>query len=215
MSTSRDEMSHGTDLANGIHHQEVAMIPTNSNQVIDVFRQYAKLYSLRNGSGGDLDSHQEKEWQEISFTLDSIFSGMYRPDPSELSLRPALKPEIRTELPLNFLRVPTETDVLCETSNAFFSGRLQDISTGGAYVHASVPFEIDSKVRLTFCTFRDDMPVELESRVAWHNPGGKRKSHFLEGAGVQFVDCDGNLRQQIETFVYELVEETLIKANLL
>jgi uncharacterized protein (TIGR02266 family) len=215
MSTSRDETLYGTDLANRIRHQEVAMIPTSSDQVVDVFRQYAKLYSLRNGNGGNLDAHQEKEWQEISFTLDSIFSGMYRPDPDEMSLQPVLTPEIRSQLSLDFLRVPTETDVLCETSNAFFSGRLQDISTGGAYVHASVPFQIDSKVKLTFCTFREEMPVELESRVAWHNPGGKFKNQFLEGAGVQFVDCDGNLRHQIEKFVYELVEETLVKANLL
>jgi uncharacterized protein (TIGR02266 family) len=191
------------------------MIPTSSTQVVDIFRQYAKLYKLRNNLSGGLDPTLEKDWQEVSFTLESIFSGMYRPDPDETGLLPAQKPGFRTIVPLDFLRVPTETDVLCETSNAFFSGRLQDISTGGAYVHASVPFELDSKVRLTFCTFREEMPLELDGRIAWSNPGGRFKRILLEGAGVQFVDCDGQLRSKLEDFVYELVEDTLVKANLL
>jgi Tfp pilus assembly protein PilZ len=59
------------------------------------------------------------------------------------------------------------------------------------------------------------MPVELDGRVAWYNPGGVRKRCLREGAGVQFVDCEGLVRQQIEEFVYELVEETLVRANLL
>jgi uncharacterized protein (TIGR02266 family) len=191
------------------------MIPTSSTQVVDVFRQYAELYKLRNSLNGALDPTQEKDWQEVSFTLESIFSGMYRADPDDMGLLPAQKPGFRTTVPLDFLRVPTETDVLCETSNAFFSGRLQDISTGGAYVHASVPFELDSKVRLTFCTFREEMPLELEGRIAWNNPGGRFKRILLEGAGVQFVDCDGQLRHKLEDFVYELVEDTLVKANLI
>jgi uncharacterized protein (TIGR02266 family) len=191
------------------------MIPTSSTQVVDVFRQYAKLYKLRNSRSGDLDPTMEKDWQEVTFTLESIFSGMYRPEPEEIGIQPAQKPGFRQIVPLDFLRVPTETDVLCETSNAFFSGRLQDISTGGAYVHASVPFELDSKVRLTFCTFREEMPLELEGRIAWNNPGGRLKRILLEGAGVQFVDFDGGLRQKLEDFVYELVEDTLVKANLL
>jgi uncharacterized protein (TIGR02266 family) len=191
------------------------MIPASSTQVVDVFRQYAKLYRLRNNSNGDLDPGLEKDWREVSFTLESIFSGMYRPDPDELVLQPVQNPELRTQLPLEFLRVPTETDVLCETSNAFFSGKLQDISTGGAYVHASVPFELDSKVRLTFCTFRDEMPLEIDGRIAWNNPGGRFKRVFPEGAGVQFTDCDSTYRKKLEDFVYELVEDTLVKANLI
>jgi hypothetical protein len=57
--------------------------------------------------------------------------------------------------------------------------------------------------------------LELDGRIAWNNPGGKLKRVFGEGAGVQFVDCDGQIHRKLEDFVYELVEETLVKANLL
>ena len=113
------------------------MIRTEPSPVVDVFRQYVDLYQLRN-SGEELEPEQEKDWKEISFTMESIFSGMYRPDPDQLFASPADNATLREQLPVEFLRVPTETDVLCETMNSFFSGRLQDISTGGAYVHAKV-----------------------------------------------------------------------------
>jgi uncharacterized protein (TIGR02266 family) len=190
------------------------MIRTQPSPVVDVFRQYVDLYQIRN-RGEELEPEQEKDWKEISFTVESIFSGMYRPDPDQLFSSPADNAMLREQLPVEFLRVPTETDVLCETMNSFFSGRLQDISTGGAYVHAKIPFEPDSQVRLTFCTFRDEMPLELEGRIAWSNPGGMRKRALLAGAGVKWVDFDKTNRAKIEGFIFELVEETLSQANLL
>lgn len=190
------------------------MIPA-SNPVVDVFRQYSKLYALRNNNGGVLEPSQETEWNELRFTLDSIFSGLYRPDPDQVTGQSTSSAEFRKQLPLQFLRVPAETDVLCETNGGFVAGRLQDISTGGAYIHAAVPFQVDSPVTLTFCTFRDEMPLEIDCRVAWENPKRQRKRCYLEGAGVQFVDCDSRSKRQLEDFVYELVEETLARANLI
>lgn len=191
------------------------MIPTSS-PVVDVFREYSKLYALRNSKGGSLDACQEKEWKEIRFTLESIFSGMYQPSPIEPDLQPpAAKQSFRSTLPLQFLRVPTETDVLCETTTSFFSGRLQDISTGGAYVHAATPLERESRVKLTFCTLRNESPLEVDCRVAWNNTCGETKDCYLEGAGVEFVECDSTSKRQLEDFVYELVEETLARANLI
>lgn len=190
------------------------MIPPSS-PVVNVFRQYAKLYAMRNSNSGFLDSGLEKEWQEIQFTLESIFSGMYQPSRVDQNHQSVVKPDLRAHLPLQYLRVPTETDVLCETPESFFPGKFQDISTGGAYVHASVPLEVESRLKLTFCTFRDELPLEIVGRVAWNNPRAHRKRCYLEGAGVEFVRCDVNSLHQLEDFVYELVEETLVKANLI
>ena len=123
--------------------------------------------------------------------------------------------QLRSQLPIEYLRVPTEVDVLCETPLNFFSARLQDISTGGAYVHAMVPFPEGSWLRLTFCTFRDEMPLELEGRVAWKNASGGCKDTLLEGAGVQFLNFEEKSRGRLKNYVYELVEDTLTKANLI
>ena len=191
---------------------------TTSVPIVQVFKQYSTLFQMRNLQGGELDPSLEKEWQQIVFTLESIFSGMYQPnsgDKGDKGGEKAERPDIRSHLPIEYLRVPTEVDVLCETPLNFFSGRLQDISTGGAYVHAMVPFPEGSWLRLTFCTFREEMPLELEGRVAWKNAGAGRKNTLLEGAGVQFLNFDEKNRGRLRNYVYELVEDTLTKANLL
>jgi len=186
------------------------------SHIVDVFQQYTRLYKIRNETGGRLSPELQKEWVEVTFTLDSIFSGLYRPDarPTEGAPVAGLR-RFRDKIPVDFLRVPADADVLCETRDNFFSGKLQDISVGGAYVHSMVPFRVDLPVRLTFCTFRDREPLELEARIAWSNPGGVRKHALPEGAGVQFTNCDPRSQAQLKDYVYELVEETLTRANLL
>ena len=188
---------------------------TTSVPIVQVFKQYSTLFQMRNLQGGELDPRLEKEWQQVIFTLDSIFSGMYQPAASDQIAEKPPRSDLRAQIPIEYFRVPTEVDVLCETPLNFFSGRLQDISPGGAYVHAMVPFPEGSWLRLTFCTFRDQMPLELEGRVAWKNPGAGRKETLLEGAGIQFLNFDEKSRGRLTNYVYELVEDTLTKANLI
>ena len=38
---------------------------------------------------------------------------------------------------------------------------------------------------------------------------------LLEGAGVQFLNFDEKSRDRLQNYVYELVEDTLTKANLI
>ena len=190
-------------------------MPALQSHIYDIFHQYSRLYQMRNDSGGQLDPQQQKEWIEVTFTLDSIFSGLYRPDILAQESPVGTSGELRDQVPVDFLRVPTAADVLCETKDNFFSGKLQDISVGGAYVHSPIPFRVDSPVRLTFCTFRDRQPLEIDGRIAWSNPGGIRKQNFPEGAGIQFTNCDFGKKGQLKDYVYELVEDTLSRANLI
>ena len=190
-------------------------MPALQSHIYDVFKQYSRLYQLRNEAGGQLTEELQKEWVEVTFTLDSIFSGLYRPDVHTSEPVHESVGALRNKVPVDYLRVPSDADVLCETKDNFFSGKLTDVSVGGAYLHAPIPFRVDSNVRLTFCTFRDRQPLELEARIAWSNPGGIRKQTFPEGAGVQFTNCDSAKRSQLQDYVYELVEDTLSRAHLI
>ena len=40
--------------------------------ILDVFQQYSRLYKMRNRQGGQLDPALQEEWNEVTFTLDSI-----------------------------------------------------------------------------------------------------------------------------------------------
>ena len=190
-------------------------MPSLNAHIFDVFQQYSRLYQMKNEGGGKLSPELEKEWVEVTFTLESIFSGLYRPQATKEEPPRGSAKVLRNKVPVDFLRVPTDADVLCETTNNFFSGKLADISLGGAYVQTPIPFRPDSNVRLTFCTFRDREPLEVEARIAWNNTGSIRKQNFPEGAGVQFTIANGKTREQLKEYVYELVEETLCRANLI
>ncbi len=190
-------------------------MPALESHIYDIFKQYSRLYQLRNDGEGQLSSELQKEWVEVTFTLDSIFSGLYRPSTTQTPDAAGAPKTLRNKVPVEFLRVPTDADILCETTDNFFSGKLQDISVGGAYIQSPIPFRVDSSVRLTFCTFRDRQPLEIDTRVAWNNPGGIRKNNFPEGAGLQFTNCDDPRRDQLQDYVYELVEDTLSRAHLI
>ena len=189
-------------------------MPALEPHIYEIFKEYSRLYQLRNDGEGPLTPDLQKEWVEVTFTLDSIFSGLYRPE-THTKDAAGYHRNLRNKVPVEFLRVPPEADVLCETTDNFFSGRLQDISVGGAYIQSPIPFRVDSTVRLTFCTFRDRQPLEVDARIAWSNPGGIRKHNFPEGAGVEFTNCDNPRRDQLQDYVYELVEETLSRAHLI
>ena len=189
-------------------------MPALEPHIYEIFKEYSRLYQLRNDGQGQLSPDLQKEWVEVTFTLDSIFSGLYRPDANTHDAAHFPR-SLRNEVPVEFLRVPAEADVLCETTDNFFSGKLQDISVGGAYIHSPIPFRVNSTVRLTFCTFRDRQPLETDARIAWSNPGGIRKHTFPEGAGVEFTNCNHPRRDQLQDYVYELVEETLSRAHLI
>lgn len=85
---------------------------TASIPIVQVFRQYSTLFQLRNLHGGKLEPRLEREWQEVVFTLDSIFSGMYQPQGDERMEDKPDRLRLRAQLPIKYLRVPTEVDVL-------------------------------------------------------------------------------------------------------
>lgn len=184
--------------------------------MVALLRDYLRLYHLRNLGHGRLEPQLENEWKELSFTVDSVFSGMYRDSGEEREpLGRPRKLDLRNELPLDSLRVPMETGVICDAGRGVFGATLRDLSTGGAYIQSTIPLGEHSRVRLIFSTGPDEPPIEVEGQVAWTNPASRRKPNLPEGSGVQFLRFSDDSRTRIRDYVYEVVEQTLASANLI
>jgi hypothetical protein len=181
--------------------------------MVAILRDYVHLYQLRNLGHGRLEPRLENEWKELSFTIESVFSGMYRDSIKELGpSRHTPSPDLRRELPLESLRVPVET-VICDVGCCRFAARLCDLSIGGAYLHSPVPLAEHTRVSLIF-PGRDLLPIEVEGRVAWTNHAGRRKPRLAEGSGVHFLGLRDDTRMRISEYVYDIVEETIASAHL-
>ncbi len=180
--------------------------------MVALLRDYLRLYQLRNLGHGRLEPRLENEWKEVSFTIDSVFSGLYRDSGPEGRSR---KVDLKKELPLDALRVPIETGVICDAGRGVFGATLRDLSTGGAYIQSTITLAEDSRVRLIFTTDPNRPPLEVEGRVAWTNRSGRRKANLPEGSGVEFLRFSDDSRIRIQDYVYQVVEQTLASANLI
>ena len=74
-------------------------------------------------------------------------------------------------------------------------GRTLDISESGLQLELAADFELDQRVTLTLGV--GDEILELEGRVAHHEPGSGKTSIY----GIQLFDIKGNARDQLTRYV--------------
>lgn len=85
-------------------------------------------------------------------------------------------------------RVDYEVEVDVASENNFFTGFIQNISSGGLFIHTHDPLPIGSEVRVQFTvpTLRD--PITARAVVRWVRPYSSHAPDSVPGMGVQFVD---------------------------
>lgn len=92
-------------------------------------------------------------------------------------------------------RAKLVTQVQCETLGREDLLLTRDVSVGGMFVGAKVPYPSDSEVRLTFRLRPADPPISSRGKVVYAIQG--------IGMGIMFVDLDEPARQALQKFVDE------------
>lgn len=184
-----------------------AGVPTRD--VLELFRAYLSLYDLRNRAHGQLPPTLDREWKELSFTVDSVLAARgSRP-------RTSARSPFSARLPLGALRVPIDVAALCEDGHGLFAGVLRNLSRGGAYVQCKVPLQKGARVRFCFKPREEDASFALDGRVVWTNPGRALKHNLPEGGGIEFLNCPEGCRQRIRDHLCEVIEQALSSALLI
>jgi len=91
-------------------------------------------------------------------------------------------------------RLPLNIEALCQSEGSFFTGYVQDISTGGLKLETQKKLEKGSSVSMSIDSRR---PLKLEGSVRWC---ARQKLHFLYG--IQFND----ITEEKEAILRELVQ---------
>jgi len=103
-------------------------------------------------------------------------------------------------------RTPTKIEIMFREYGAFVKVYMLNVSKGGIFVKTEDPFPLDYPVNLRLILPSDTTPLEIEGRVVWINPRG-RKNAFPKGMGIQFVKMDATARAKLDDFVKKYQKE--------
>jgi uncharacterized protein (TIGR02266 family) len=103
-------------------------------------------------------------------------------------------------------RTPTKIEVMFREYGAFVKAYMLNVSNGGLFVKTEEPFPLDHPVSLRLILPSDSTPLDIEGRVVWINPKG-RKNSFPKGMGIQFEKMDEAARNKLNEFVAKYQKE--------
>jgi uncharacterized protein (TIGR02266 family) len=98
-------------------------------------------------------------------------------------------------------RAHVELDVDLGTYGRYFLSKLENISTGGAFIRTRQLHPVGTSVRVRFRLPGDEEPIESEGKVIWiyEQPGDEEPNS--SGMGVQFTQMEEENRDRIADFV--------------
>jgi len=103
-------------------------------------------------------------------------------------------------------RAPAKIEVMFREYGAFVKVYMLNVSNGGIFVKTEDPFPLEHPVHLRLILPSESTPLEIEGRVVWINPRG-RKNAFPKGMGIQFINMDDAARTRMNEFVKKYQKE--------
>jgi len=103
-------------------------------------------------------------------------------------------------------RKPTKIEVMFREYGAFVKAYMLNVSNGGLFVKTEDPFPLDHPVSLRLILPSETKPLDIEGRVVWINPKG-RKNSFPKGMGIQFEKMNDEARSKLDECVEKYQQE--------
>jgi uncharacterized protein (TIGR02266 family) len=103
-------------------------------------------------------------------------------------------------------RTTTKIEIVFKESRSFVRTYILNISNGGIFIGTETPLPLDAMVTLMVKLPGETDEMEIEGRVVWNNPQG-RKNSFPKGMGIQFAKIDPNHAEKIQAFVDKHLKE--------
>lgn len=101
-----------------------------------------------------------------------------------------------------YKRVPIEIDVDFVGPTNFYTGFVEDISSGGLYVSTYNLQPIGTHIELSF-TLPDGYRIEVPGQVRWIYDPIDLGDRGSPGMGIMFEELDTEDKKQIEAFIEE------------
>lgn len=89
---------------------------------------------------------------------------------------------------------------------AFIKVYMLNVTNGGLFIKTDTPLPLDAPVILNLKLPGETDIMEIEGKVIWINPKG-RKNSFPKGMGIQFIKMSDENKEKIESFVNKFQKE--------
>lgn len=99
-------------------------------------------------------------------------------------------------------RVDYEVEVDVASEDNFFTGFIQNISSGGLFIHTHDPLPIGRELNVRFTVPTIPGPITARAVVRWVRPYASHAPDSVPGMGVQFLDIlPGEAVRAINEFI--------------
>jgi len=103
-------------------------------------------------------------------------------------------------------RSPVKIEIMFKEFGSFIRVYMLNVSNGGLFIKTENPLPLDSPVHLKMKLPGEANTMEVEGRVVWNNPKG-RKNSFPKGMGIQFVKMLPEYAEKMQGFVEKYRKE--------
>ncbi len=97
-------------------------------------------------------------------------------------------------------RANTKIEIMFKEFGAFIKVYMLNVSNGGLFIKTDNPLPLEAPVLLKLTLPGAPDAMEIEGRVVWNNPKG-RKNSFPKGMGIQFIKMAPEHEEIIQGFV--------------
>ncbi len=176
--------------------------------LLDLIQEFAVLNDAKTLGGGILPPAEEQRWRELKDFYDILMvQEGFREQPvarfSADEIRQRVSSRIR-------LRVRTDMEVIVQHETDFVSGRVGNLSCGGALLTCDDFLDVGSRVTLHLTHIeRRDGVLWVEGDVVWQRNGGPEVGPRYQ-MGIRFVSLEKNDWTKLDSYVVENIEHRIL-----
>jgi uncharacterized protein (TIGR02266 family) len=98
-------------------------------------------------------------------------------------------------------RFPLKVEVGYASEHNFYTGFMENLSSGGIFIATHDPVAIGDHYELTFSVPGLNRPINASCEVRWIREYNPDYPDMVPGAGMRFVKLDAEARAAIELFI--------------
>lgn len=176
--------------------------------LLDLIQEFAVLNDAKTLGGGILPPVEERRWRVLKEFYDTLMvQEGFREQPVARFSADEIRKHVSSRLRL---RVRTDMEVAVQHQTDFLSGRVGNLSCGGALLMCDDFIDVGARVTLHLTHIdRREGVLWVNGDVVWQRNGGPETGPRYQ-LGIRFVGLEKNDWAKLDSYVVENIEHRIL-----